>query len=86
MKFFMKLLPRLKFHFFVYTKNNNINQFKRSVSIMNNTALIITIIGAVNWLLVGLFKFDLVASIFGGQAAIISRIIYVIVGLAGLCA
>ena len=51
---------------------------------MNNTALIITIIGAVNWLLVGLFKFDLVASIFGGQAAIISRIIYVIVGLAGL--
>ena len=38
---------------------------------MNNTALIITIIGAVNWLLVG-------------QAAIISRIIYVIVGLAGL--
>ena len=50
---------------------------------MNNTALIITIIGAVNWLLVGLFKFDLVASIFGGQAAIISRIIYVIVGLAG---
>ena len=48
---------------------------------MNNTALIITIIGAVNWLLVGLFKFDLVASIFGGQAAIISR---VIVGLAGL--
>ena len=84
MKFFMKLLPRLKFHFFVYTKNNNINQFKRSVSIMNNTALIITIIGAVNWLLAGLFKFDLVASIFGGQAAIISRIIYVIVGLAGL--
>ena len=51
---------------------------------MNNTALIITIIGAVNWLLVGLFKFDLVASIFGGQTAIVSRIIYVIVGLAGL--
>ena len=51
---------------------------------MNNTALIITIIGAVNWLLVGLFTFDLVASIFGGQTAIISRIIYVIVGLAGL--
>ena len=48
---------------------------------MNNTALIITIIGAVNWLLVGLFKFDLVASIFGGQAAIISRIIYVLAGL-----
>lgn len=51
---------------------------------MNNTALIITIIGAINWLLVGLFKFDLVASIFGGQAALVSRIIYIIVGLAGL--
>ena len=51
---------------------------------MNNTALIITIIGAVNWLLDGLFKFDLVATIFGGQTAIVSRIIYVIVGLAGL--
>ncbi len=49
---------------------------------MNNTALIITIIGAINWLLVGLFKFDLVASIFGGQAALVSRIIYIIVGLA----
>ncbi len=51
---------------------------------MNNTTLIITIIGAINWLLVGLFKFDLVAAIFGGQASLISRIIYVIVGLAGL--
>lgn len=51
---------------------------------MNTTSLIITIIGAINWLLVGLFKFDLVASICGGQTSWISRIIYVIVGLAGL--
>ncbi len=51
---------------------------------MNNTSLVITIIGAINWLLVGLFKFDLVAAIFGGQTSVISRIIYVIVGLAGL--
>ena len=84
MKFFMKLLPRLKFHFFVYTKNNNINQFKMSVSIMNNTALIITIIGAVNWLLVGLFKFDLVAFLFGGQTASVSRVVYTLVGLAAI--
>lgn len=51
---------------------------------MNYTALTIAIIGAINWLLVGLFQFDLVAAICGGQAAIVSRIIYVIVGLAGL--
>ena len=48
---------------------------------MNNTSLVITIIGAINWLLVGLFKFDLVAAIFGGQTSWISRIIYIIVGL-----
>ena len=51
---------------------------------MNKLSLILVIIGAVNWLLVGLFSFDLVAWIFGGQTALLSRIIYVIVGLAGL--
>lgn len=51
---------------------------------MNKTALTLVIIGAINWLLVGLFRFDLVASLFGGQAALVSRIVYVIVGLAGL--
>ena len=50
---------------------------------MNNTALIITIIGAVNWLLVGLFKFDRLG-VEGAYWHFISRIIYVIVGLAGL--
>lgn len=51
---------------------------------MNNTSLVITIIGAINWLLIGLFQFDFVAAICGGQSSWISRIIYVIVGLAGL--
>ncbi|QQE80238.1 DUF378 domain-containing protein [Alicyclobacillus sp. SO9] len=51
---------------------------------MNKTALTIMIIGALNWLLVGLFRYDLVAAIFGGTAAPISRIVYVIVGIAGL--
>lgn len=51
---------------------------------MNSTSLIITIIGAINWLLVGLFKFDLVAALFGGQTSLISRIVYIVVGLAGL--
>lgn len=57
---------------------------KGRMTTMNTTSLIITIIGAINWLLVGLFKFDLVAAVCGGQTSWISRIIYVIVGLAGL--
>ena len=52
---------------------------------LDNTSLVITIIGAINWLLVGLFRFDLVAYICGGQASTLSRIIYTIVGIAGLC-
>ena len=51
---------------------------------LDNTSLVITIIGAINWLLVGPFQFDLVAYIFGGQAATVSRVIYTIVGIAGL--
>lgn len=47
-------------------------------------ALILTIIGALNWGLIGLFQFDLVASIFGGQDAFLSRLIYGLVGIAGL--
>jgi uncharacterized protein len=50
----------------------------------DKTALVLVIIGALNWLLVGLFKFDLVAAIFGGQTGAFSRIIYSLVGLAGL--
>lgn len=51
---------------------------------MDTIALIISIIGSINWGLIGLFQFDLVAWIFGGQDAIISRIIYGLVGIAGL--
>ena len=56
----------------------------KGVDSLNITALALIIIGALNWLLVGLFQFDLVAWIFGGQTAAISRIIYAVVGLAGL--
>ena len=52
--------------------------------IMDAVALILVIIGALNWLLVGLFKFDLVAFIFNGSGSVLSRIIYVLVGLAGI--
>lgn len=51
---------------------------------MNRLALLLVIIGALNWLLVGVFQFDLVAAIFGGQSSILSRIIYSLVGLAGV--
>ena len=51
---------------------------------MDRLALILVIVGALNWLLVGLFKFDLVATIFGGQASFLSRTIYVLVGLSGI--
>ena len=54
------------------------------MNMLDRTSLIITIIGAINWLLVGLFKFDLVAYICGGQGAVVSRVIYTIVGIAGL--
>ena len=51
---------------------------------LDRTSLVLTIIGALNWLLVGLFQFDLVAYICGGQTATISRVVYTIVGIAGL--
>ena len=52
--------------------------------IMDRIALILTIIGGINWGLVGIFKFDLVAYICGGQTASLSRVIYTLVGLAAL--
>ena len=51
---------------------------------LDRISLILTIVGGINWLLVGLFQFDLVAYICGGQAAILSRIIYAVVGIAAL--
>lgn len=51
---------------------------------LDTVSLLLVIIGAINWLLVGVFQFDLVAWLFGGQGAIISRIIYTLVGAAGL--
>ena len=51
---------------------------------VDKIALLLVIIGAVNWGLVGIFQFDLVAWLFGGQDALLSRIVYALVGLAGL--
>lgn len=49
-------------------------------------AITLVIIGAINWGLIGFFRLDFVSMIFGGQTSLISRIIYAIVGLAGLYA
>ncbi|GAB3043934.1 DUF378 domain-containing protein [Virgibacillus ainsalahensis] len=51
---------------------------------LKRIALALVIIGAVNWGLIGFFQFDLVASIFGGQDAGLSRVVYALVGLSGL--
>ena len=51
---------------------------------ISKIALALTIIGALNWGSIGLFQFDLVAWIFGGQGAILSRIVYTLVALAGI--
>ena len=54
------------------------------MKIVDRIALILVIIGALNWGSVGLFAFDCVAFICGGQLAVVSRIIYALVGIAGL--
>ena len=51
---------------------------------MDTLALILSIIGSLNWGLVGIFQFDLVAWLFGSTGSVVSRIIYTVVALAGL--
>ena len=51
---------------------------------LDRLSLILTIVGALNWGSIGLFRFDIVAWIFGGQEALLSRIIYTVVALAGV--
>lgn len=51
---------------------------------LDRISLILVVIGAINWGSIGLFQFDIVAWLFGGQGAIISRIIYTVVALAGI--
>ncbi len=51
---------------------------------LDKISLVLVVIGALNWGSIGLFQFDIVAWIFGGQGAIVSRIIYTLVALAGI--
>jgi len=59
-------------------------QQKELVVLLDRLSLVFVIVGALNWMLVGLFRFDAVAWLFGGQTAVISRILYSLVGIAGL--
>ncbi|MBQ5911035.1 MAG: DUF378 domain-containing protein [Clostridia bacterium] len=51
---------------------------------LDKICLILSILGSINWGLVGIFQFDLVAWLFGGQDALLSRIIYSVIALAGI--
>ncbi len=51
---------------------------------LDRIALALVVVGALNWGSIGIFQFDIVASVFGGQGAILSRIIYTLVALAGI--
>lgn len=64
------------------TQNFENQEDKRMI--IDRIALVLTIVGALNWGSIGLFRFDLVAWLCGGQAAIVSRIVYTLVALAGI--
>ena len=66
---------------FTQTVNNN---SERNDFMLNQIALALLIIGGINWGLIGIFRFDLVAFLFGGQTAIISRIVYTLVAISAL--
>ncbi|MCM3763765.1 DUF378 domain-containing protein [Neobacillus niacini] len=51
---------------------------------LNLIALVLVIVGGLNWLLVGLFKWDLVGGLFGGMDSLFARIVYILVGLAAI--
>ena len=53
------------------------------MKMFDNISLTLVIIGALNWLLIGVFRFDLVAFLFGNMT-LLSRIVYILVGLCGL--
>lgn len=63
--------------------HNNVEERKRGMETLQKIALVFTIVGAVNWGLVGLLEFDLVAALFG-EATILTRLVYSLVGITGL--
>ena len=67
-----------------YEQINKRGYRKDEIKMLDKLALLLVIIGALNWGSIGIFSFDIVAWIFGGQDALISRIIYTLVALAGI--
>ena len=69
----------------ILTHTNRIESYKEDIYMkwFDNIALTVVIIGAVNWLLIGIFRLDLIAWLFGNMSWF-SRIVYTIVGLCGL--
>lgn len=61
----------------------NLNKEETQMKYFDNISLTLVIIGALNWLLIGVFRFDLVAFLFGNMT-LLSRIVYILVGLCGL--
>lgn len=57
---------------------------RRQLNVLDWIALAVLVIGGINWGLIGLFQYDLVANLFGGQGDMVSRIIYSLVGLSAL--
>ncbi len=55
-----------------------------SIMLMDKVALLLAVIGGLNWGLVGLFRLDLVALLLGGQTGMLARIVYTLVGLAAI--
>ena len=66
-----------------YTKIKITKKERKNMKVIDTIALILIIIGAINWGLIGLFNFNLVDTIFGTMS-IISRIIYILVGISGV--
>ncbi|SDA22203.1 protein of unknown function [Ruminococcus sp. YE71] len=64
--------------------HNKLINVRQVIKVLDRIALLLLIIGGVNWGLLGIFQFDLVAFIFGGQAAVLSRVIYVLVGISAI--
>jgi uncharacterized protein len=57
---------------------------ERRLNALDWVALTLLVVGGLNWLLVGLFRFDLVATLFGGAGSVVSRIVYVLVGISAI--
>lgn len=71
-------------HIFFIPVHTIVETIEGVEKMLDRISLILVVIGAINWGSIGLFKFDIVAWICGGQGAILSRIIYTVVALAGI--